>query len=785
MTRTRVWLSAILAIVVVLSTLFTVWQGLEPPPAPTEIRAGSPLHERLSRRVLLVVVDGLRYDVATDPARMPLFSAAMRAHSSAEIWAGRVSMTSSAVLSYGTGQHGRLEQIARNLHARAPEHNAWFANAHQAGLRLGAVGDTAWKQLYEAQLDWVRPDPDGVAIDVDFNPKTFADAREIRAKGPDFLVAHFVTPDHQGHAYGILSERYTRHIRAFDALLAEFLSEFDASWTVFVTSDHGAADSGTHGTDVPVQRRSPIYAYGPGLQAGVHLPRLEQVDLSATLPVLLGVAPPAHGSGRLIGEWLALDEATRAELACRHAERVVRYASVVAKGELDASLVSACAHTRAPSSRAAAAERAVREADRAIGEVTGVASRGVMIWLWATAGCVLLFGLALLPMSQLRAWPSVASMLLFGVLLVLFVERLPSVFPNVARVALFVVSNALLLAILLRPKLSIRALSRATPHAAALIPGALVAAYPANARPESFVITALFGVLAIFRPSFFRGNGLEPGVVAREPPFEWPRGVEVITCVVCLLLLLPVALKENGTYSVWFVAPQTRAALLTLLVTGLLTLQVLVREHADALREQRTLRQRILFTSAACAALIPPLWLRGSVGPWLGRTAWLGSAALLVWALQRGHKRTAMLLGLCSLCWVARDFEVFALLGALTLAWVIGTAWARAELSYEKVLLACLLSVALCYALRIGLQDGLEFGGLDWGAGAFNDPSVPIWVVGGALVYKYVVACALVNLALFREFSPLLQLRLMSAILLCWVVRGLALAGMFVIAGNS
>lgn len=42
---------------------------------------------------------------------MPRFSAAMRRYRSADIMAGQVSMTSSAVQSFASGQRGRLEQV--------------------------------------------------------------------------------------------------------------------------------------------------------------------------------------------------------------------------------------------------------------------------------------------------------------------------------------------------------------------------------------------------------------------------------------------------------------------------------------------------------------------------------------------------------------------------------------------------------------------------------------------------------------------------------------------------
>lgn len=294
----RRWLVFVVGALYVLGVVFASLSVLKPrrPPAlPKAVVA----HPALTQHLLFVIVDGLRYDVATDAALMPRFSAAMKQHRSADILAGPVSMTSSAVQSFASGQRGRLEQVARNINPDPPPFQSWMQNAREQGLKVALVGDRTWNSSYGAHFDEQRLDPPGVAIDVDYNAQTFKDAREILGHAPNAFVLHFVTPDHQGHAYGVRSPKYRAHIAHFDGLLFELLAEVGPEWTVVVTSDHGANDAGDHGGDVLIHRRSPIFAYGPGIAppAGPS-PRLDQVDVAGTLTALLGVPAPCHSQGQ-------------------------------------------------------------------------------------------------------------------------------------------------------------------------------------------------------------------------------------------------------------------------------------------------------------------------------------------------------------------------------------------------------------------------------------------------------------------------------------------------------
>jgi len=96
-----------------------------------------------------------------------------------------------------------------------------------------------------------------------------------------------------------------------------------------------------------------------------------------------------------------------------------------------------------------------------------------------------------------------------------------------------------------------------------------------------------------------------------------------------------------------------------------------------------------------------------------------------------------------------------------------------------------LFAFALAFALRMGIQDGLEFGGLDFHAGAFAAPDVSATLVGVALAYKYALALLVLHLALSLRFPFVNQAQLAAALIACFVARALSLSLMFFFCGNS
>lgn len=762
---------AALAVGIVLAVLRVVL----PAPAPPDTPLRPPVTRPLARHLLFVVVDGLRYDVATDPARMPHFARAMREHSSGEMWAGRVSMTTSAVLEFGTGQPGRLEQIVMNLNPRLVAYDSWLENAARAGLDVDIVGDPAWVEMYGPWLRAHALDPPGAAIDVDFNPQAFAGVRRLLARRPSVLIAHFVTPDHQGHAYGVSSARYAKSIHAFDRDLSALLDEVPADTTVVVTSDHGAADSGTHGADVPVQRRVPFYAYGPGIARGVHPERpLSQSDVAGTLAALLGVAAPAHGQGHLLVDWLDLSPAERARVACNDAERAYGYGEVaVGAAALEAarSSLEVCRSGAKPEVALGAARRVAGEVSAAVTDATGLGSRAA----WLAASVIVLAALAIaftvFGASIARYLPASFLVGALGLLLLYFVERLPGAWPNVTRGVLFGVVNLGVLLTLLWPGRAAAWLERHAALAPALLPGLLVVSYPTNTQPESYVavavvvlVVALAGGLRATAPSLIHGGRL---ALSRA---------HLAALLVMLAVLFPVGTRSERPFPPFV---YEHPGLLLAAACAALTAFLVARG------DRRSRRLLGLLVLAAVGSLLA----RRVAPPMVGRALLVLTAVGAAAAALSGRSHLAVSAGVIAYTWVSRDFEIVPFVCTVAIAESVGVALSRAEPtppgSMPNLLLLASFVFGLLFVQRMGVQGALDFGAMDWGVAGFGDPHVSEWLVGAALGYKYVLAELVAIGALATRLDRAEASRLAPALVVMYAARSVMLLLMLMFCGAS
>jgi hypothetical protein len=103
---------------------------------------------------------------------------------------------------------------------------------------------------------------------------------------------------------------YSKAALQADEYLGKFLEELKAlglqdKTLLFVTADHGQADTGWHPFDAEDAWAMPLVVAGPGIRAGQRLDYAEQIDIVPTLCYLMGVKPPPNADGRILAEALA------------------------------------------------------------------------------------------------------------------------------------------------------------------------------------------------------------------------------------------------------------------------------------------------------------------------------------------------------------------------------------------------------------------------------------------------------------------------------------------------
>jgi hypothetical protein len=714
-------------------------------------------------------------------------------------------MTSSAVLAYGTGQRGGLDQVLENLHPPLAGVNDWLQNARRAGLRIMVVGDRAWSQLYGGSLAAFRPDPEGVGIDFDFNRQTFENAGLLQQAAPDVLIAHFVTPDHQGHAYGVKSPRYAEHIRDFDSRLFDWLDSLDPRWTIIITSDHGAADSGTHGTDTREQRLSPFVAYGPGIPPELHpTHELDQAEIPGLMSALLGVANAAQSRASIPFEWLDESNANERTLACREVERL-RAAlptpdaddAAASRTQAEECCASSTLDTCGPQARRLAA---AYDREEAVSE--GLLAPTHIGWLGAAIVAALAAAVVLAGWRCFRVVAFGSVWLALSLVLTYGVERLPGAWPNGVRGTVFAIANGALVTFCVAFRRWQPWLARHSSFVLSVMPGWLVVSYTPNTQVESYVVAILLAALLFVSSRSSSASGASTANTPNRAEFSKNSAILLISFAV---LLLPGTRASDVTPAVLGRNP-TAAALgaSALLVVGLLVvLRSRALECADLnsravrtpLKPNSPTRQRVgrveNILSVGCVML--GYWLRHAPLSWLGRLLWVGLVVVAALTFIKHRVRLAFVLGVASTVIVARDFECVVLLACLFIAAAVGERASGPSpdphSSSNRAPLRIWIHVTFLFTLSsllwIALQGGLQLNAMDFAAGTFGDSHIPAVFIAACLVYKFTVSEVLLVGIYMGAIPNEDRSELGRGIILLHLARGVTLLLMLAFCGQS
>ncbi|HRI63663.1 MAG TPA: alkaline phosphatase family protein [Polyangium sp.] len=774
-----VFLGALTFVVAVL--LMTV-RLVIPPPVPPAVPVPVAAGPALTQHLVFIIIDGLRYDVALDRAAMPFLSRQMAEHRSAEIWCGTVSVTSSAVLTYGTGQRGDLEQIIKNELGTPVVFNDLIGNAKSGGLLTASAGARVWLKLYPNRWDYMHPDPPGVALDVDHNAEIFAASREFlhASPRPNFSVHHFIAPDHQGHAHGTFSDKYRAHIRAFDKQLESMIAELPDDTTLIITSDHGAAASGTHGTDTPEQRRSPLVAFGPGIAKGgvANALPLDQVDLAGTMAALLGIPAPAHGRGHVLVDWLDMDDEHRAKIACGDLARLSTYTRAAIRG--GAAVVEqaekACTQGNART-RIEAAAVAAKRLDQEIGE-SRIASR--YAWLAPPVVLILALALALFVVGRGIQFGKASlvgiGLITFAISTVYSIELLPGRLPDIVRVIGYLTINGAFFWGVFRRHAAAGFLDARPFLGAALMPGLVVVSETKTTQPESFILAIVLLSFALLA-GLPQKTGVQPIDARRASPYR------LVTALLVLIALIPVGISEKGFIPTFF---DNSPKVLFLFASGSIALFATLGKSAEPDYQLNPFKQMGLVAIAVAS-----LWMRRMAPAPICLAGWLGlgvAAAML--AIQGGRRAYVELLALGSFAWVSRDAELPLFVATYVIARYLGDALRGAGAGEGPIAPSLVLSVvtflfAWTYVQRVAIQLGLNFDAMDWGAGGFRQQGVSFWRIAFAVFYKHSLARAFLLAAVLIPLAPRLRVACIRGILLCEITRTAMLTAMLHVCRHS
>ena len=270
---------------------------------------------RLTRRVLLVVIDGL----GAGESQLP-FLDELRARGASTV--ARTSYPSISRPNYVTilsGVPPRDSGVRTNM-VRAPTGvDTIMERAHAAGLRVATASDYgSFASLFPRHAAGPNAEPFDDVRRLGSLDELGATVRNL-ARGEASLVAVLVLDvDRAGHAHGVGTD-YRTAAAWVDRMLASVLSgSLDlARDTVIITADHGHVASGGHGGLEPEVMQVPLILAGAGIVPGTSAEGARLIDVAPTIAALLGIPAPGHAEGRALVEMLQLspEDAARRQTA--------------------------------------------------------------------------------------------------------------------------------------------------------------------------------------------------------------------------------------------------------------------------------------------------------------------------------------------------------------------------------------------------------------------------------------------------------------------------------------
>ncbi len=289
----------------IMDGLYAYASPLNQHPVPTgEPVSGTPSQGRL----VLVMVDGLRVDTATDEKVMPTLARLREQGAFRVLHSHAPSYSAPGWAVLGTGAWPDLNGgEAMNPEGTDPlrwQQDNIFAASGDAGLRAAITGNDWWRSMLPPQT-WAQS-YFTLGEDTAADAVVVSHAVEwLEQDQVDLLMVDLNGVDHTGHDQGGPDgTSWPVAAHAADAQIAEIADALDLSRdTLLVVSDHGHIGPGGHGGTEPEVVTEPLLLVGGPIKPGPY-PDAEQVDVAPTIATILGTRLPAVSQGQPLTDML-------------------------------------------------------------------------------------------------------------------------------------------------------------------------------------------------------------------------------------------------------------------------------------------------------------------------------------------------------------------------------------------------------------------------------------------------------------------------------------------------
>ena len=299
----------------------------------------SPLHNQppqtgevvgppLTHRVIMVLIDALRADTATDVQVMPVLNRLRSQGASATMHSRPPSYSEPGYSTLFTGAWPEINDgPAYNLsYEDIPtwtQDNLYLA-AHQAGLKTAVSGYYWFEKLIPqdaVSTGFYTPGDDAAADVAVMN----AALPWVKDPSYNFILIHLDQVDYAGEKEGgPRGPHWNEAAHRTDDDLAAILASLDLTQdTLLICSDHGQIDAGGHGGQDLVTLKEPFVLVGEGVIPG-NYGDIQMVDVAPTLAVLLGTRLPASTQGTALLDMLKITQPAREKVVAIQQQQQLR-----------------------------------------------------------------------------------------------------------------------------------------------------------------------------------------------------------------------------------------------------------------------------------------------------------------------------------------------------------------------------------------------------------------------------------------------------------------------------
>jgi predicted AlkP superfamily pyrophosphatase or phosphodiesterase len=321
----KIILSSVLCIVLAVVAYFWVTgmissnYAFRSPIKDTPPAAGNVLGDVSTRRVVIVLIDGLRYDTSMNESAMPALAKLRSEGAQAMMHSQAPSFSEPGYSTILTGAWPWLNDgPAFNLdYAEIPTwtQDNLFTAAHKAGLTTAISGYYWFEKLVPqnaVDTSFYTPGEDKTADEA----VLAAVLPWLKADNAQLTLIHIDQVDYAGHHEGgPLSTKGIEAAIRSDVMLSQIAATLDLQKdTLLVISDHGHIDAGGHGGQDPIVLKEPFVLVGAGVKPG-NYGDVNMVDVAPTLAALLGVNIPASAMGEVRTSMLTLNDQVTAAIS--------------------------------------------------------------------------------------------------------------------------------------------------------------------------------------------------------------------------------------------------------------------------------------------------------------------------------------------------------------------------------------------------------------------------------------------------------------------------------------